>query len=73
MRILGLDPGTATTGYGIVDAVDGRLLTVTYGVIKTKAGEPAPQRLQIIYEELNVLIKAYKPCLLYTSDAADDN
>ena len=35
MRILGLDPGTATTGYGIVDAVDGRLQVVAYGVIKT--------------------------------------
>ena len=35
MRILGLDPGTATTGYGIIDAVDGRLTLVAYGVIST--------------------------------------
>jgi crossover junction endodeoxyribonuclease RuvC len=61
MRILGLDPGTATTGYGIVDFVDGRMALVTYGVIKTAAGVPAPKRLQIIYGELNELLREYEP------------
>ena len=61
MRILGLDPGTASTGYGIVDFVDGRMTLVTYGVIKTAAGEPPPKRLQIIYEELNDLLLTYRP------------
>jgi crossover junction endodeoxyribonuclease RuvC len=61
MRILGLDPGTATTGYGIVDFVDGRMSLVTYGVIKTAAGEPVSKRLQIIYEELNILLHEYSP------------
>jgi crossover junction endodeoxyribonuclease RuvC len=37
------------------------LQVVAYGVIKTKASKPAPQRLQIIYEELNELLQAYKP------------
>jgi crossover junction endodeoxyribonuclease RuvC len=61
MRILGLDPGTATTGYGIVDFIDGRMDLVTYGAIITAAGEPASKRLQIIYEELNDLLRDYKP------------
>jgi crossover junction endodeoxyribonuclease RuvC len=61
MRILGLDPGTASTGYGVVDVVDGRMSLVTYGIIKTTAGDPAPQRLQIIYRELNDLLTTYKP------------
>ena len=61
MRILGLDPGTASTGFGIIDAVDGRLQMVTYGVIKTEAGEPPPKRLQVIYEELNDLLLAFRP------------
>jgi crossover junction endodeoxyribonuclease RuvC len=61
MRILGLDPGTATTGYGIVDAVNGRLQMVAYGVIKTKAGEPAAKRLQVLYEKLNDLLLQYEP------------
>ncbi|MCA9961082.1 MAG: crossover junction endodeoxyribonuclease RuvC [Anaerolineales bacterium] len=61
MRILGLDPGTATTGYGIIDAIDGRLQVVTYGVILTSARDSAPQRLQTIYQELNQLIATYQP------------
>ena len=43
MRVLGLDPGTATTGYGIIDAVDGRLTMVAYGGIATPAGDPPPR------------------------------
>ena len=61
MRVLGLDPGTATTGYGIIDAVDGRLTMVAYGVIATPAGDPAPQRLLSIYRQLNALLAEHRP------------
>lgn len=61
MRILGLDPGTASTGYGIIDSIDGRLSLVTYGVIKTPAGESPSTRLQTIYNKLNKLIADYQP------------
>ena len=61
MRILGLDPGTATTGYGIIDVEDGELRLVVYGVIKTAAGEPAEQRLQSIFRQTNSLIATYRP------------
>ena len=61
MRILGLDPGTGRTGYGIVDVEDGHLSVVTYGVISTPARQPAPQRLQTIYQELNQLLTTYQP------------
>jgi len=61
MRILGLDPGTATTGYGIVDVIDGQLTCVTYGVIRTPAKDSAPQRLQTIYQKLNLLLDEYEP------------
>ena len=61
MRILGLDPGTATTGYGIIDVDDGRYTVVTYGVITTSPKDEAPIRLQIIYQELNQLIAQYQP------------
>jgi crossover junction endodeoxyribonuclease RuvC len=61
MRILGLDPGTATTGYGIVDVIDGQLTCVTYGVIRTPAKDSAPQRLQTIYQKLNQLLDEYEP------------
>ncbi|PID87207.1 MAG: crossover junction endodeoxyribonuclease RuvC [Chloroflexi bacterium] len=62
MRILGLDPGTATTGYGIVDVEeDGRLTTVSYGTINTQAHTPMPARLQIIQQELQTLIDDFQP------------
>ncbi|MBK7893774.1 MAG: crossover junction endodeoxyribonuclease RuvC [Anaerolineaceae bacterium] len=61
MRILGLDPGTATTGYGIVDVEDGEFTAVTYGVISTPANMPMPQRLQQIHQELQQLIDEFQP------------
>lgn len=61
MRILGLDPGTATTGYGIIDVVEGELRLVAYGVIETPAGDPPEQRLQSIFRQANALITAYRP------------
>ena len=61
MRILGLDPGTATTGYGVVDFVDGYMTPIVYGGISTKAHTPMQLRLQTIYQDLTELIEEYKP------------
>lgn len=61
MRIIGLDPGTATTGYGIIDAVDDQLIPVVFGVIKTSPRNAMPRRLQQIYEELTALLEQYQP------------
>lgn len=61
MRILGLDPGTATTGYGIIDVTEGDLRLVAYGAIITQAGEPPELRLQSIFRRLNDLIAEYQP------------
>lgn len=61
MRILGIDPGTATTGYGIIDVVEGELTLVAYGAIETPAGDPPEQRLQSIFRQANALLAEYKP------------
>ncbi len=61
MRILGLDPGTATTGYGIIDIVEGEPVIVTYGVIRTEPQQEMAQRLQIIYNALCALLEEYGP------------
>lgn len=61
MRILGLDPGTATTGYGVIDAHEGVLTAVAYGTITTRAKVPMPQRLQTIEQELKKLLRKYQP------------
>jgi crossover junction endodeoxyribonuclease RuvC len=61
MLVIGIDPGTAITGYGIVREDDaGKLVAVDYGVITTPAGMKMPKRLTIIYEELSAIIKKHK-------------
>lgn len=59
---LGIDPGTATTGYGLVRLEqDGSLIAVRYGVILTSKEATAPARLVILYDELRSLIGEYHP------------
>lgn len=61
MRILGLDPGTATVGYGIVEEDDGQVVAVDFGVITTSPDDATGRRLQIIYQELDQLLARYRP------------
>ncbi|MFH1784441.1 MAG: crossover junction endodeoxyribonuclease RuvC [bacterium] len=67
MRVLGIDPGTAITGWGIVDVEDkkgkssDKLTARGYGCIKTESSMIFSRRLSIIYKELKELIKEYKP------------
>ena len=59
---LGIDPGTATTGYGLVRLErDGELVAVKYGVILTPKDASPPARLEMIYDGMNDLLKEYKP------------
>jgi crossover junction endodeoxyribonuclease RuvC len=59
---LGIDPGTATTGYGLVRIdPDGSLIPVQYGVILTPKEASAPARLVILYDQLRDLLNEYKP------------
>ncbi len=62
MLILGIDPGTATTGYGLVDEdASGAPRLMDYGVIQTAAGVPMPIRLLTIYREATALIRRCPP------------
>ena len=61
MRILGIDPGYATIGYGIIDYFRGRFSVVGFGAITTKAGLPFEIRLRDIYDDMNTVIEKYKP------------
>ncbi len=62
MLIMGIDPGTATTGYAFVrEDVDGTPQAVAYGVITTPPSTPMPQRLQHIYAEVKRLIAEHQP------------
>jgi crossover junction endodeoxyribonuclease RuvC len=61
MRILGIDPGTAITGFGLIDVVKSQPTLVEAGVIRTPTKQDLPERLRTIYLELNQLIKEFSP------------
>jgi crossover junction endodeoxyribonuclease RuvC len=62
MAVLGIDPGTATTGYGLVDeTADGDLTALDYGVILTPADMAMQDRLMIIYNRINEIITLHRP------------
>ena len=61
MRIIGIDPGYAIMGWGILDLKGNKFSVVDYGSITTDAGVEAPKRLQHIYAELVAIIAKYQP------------
>ncbi len=61
MRVLGIDPGIVTTGYGLVDLRGHTLHAVTFGTISTQAGLPFTQRLLRIHQELQTLLVRSQP------------
>lgn len=61
MRILGIDPGTITMGYGVVDEEEREITLVDYGALTTAPNTPLVQRLHSLYLELLDLIARYRP------------
>ena len=61
MRVLGIDPGTAACGYGIVDERDGRLRAVDHGWWSTPAGQRPEWRLRTIFEHVEELVVEHAP------------
>ena len=61
MIILGIDPGLATLGYGVIEVNGEKRRVVQYGTLTTAAGQPLPQRLRAIYQGMNQLMDIYQP------------
>ena len=61
LRILGVDPGLAKTGYGIIDVENSRYIHVCHGIISTDADSRISDRLMNIYDKLTDIITRYKP------------
>lgn len=61
MRILGVDPGSITTGFGVIDHVAGKIALVEHGSIKTPKGEALSVRLEIIHRLLAEIISRTRP------------
>jgi crossover junction endodeoxyribonuclease RuvC len=64
MRILGVDPGSVTTGFGVVDHDHGRLLLVEQGCIRTPRAAALGERLQIIHDGLVEVISRTRPAVV---------
>jgi crossover junction endodeoxyribonuclease RuvC len=62
MRILGIDPGTATTGYGVIDTIDSDRYTILdYGLVSTSKDLPHGQRLELIFNGITEIIQKHQP------------
>lgn len=61
MRILGLDPGIAIVGFGVIEVVRGEFEYIVHGAIRTEAGLPLSERLEIIYQDLTQLLDSVEP------------
>lgn len=74
MKVLGIDPGTAAVGYGVVDAgagqgAAGSMRLVECGVIRTKPGDPLPARLRIIHDGITLLLDRHRPDVMAVESA----
>ena len=61
MRILGIDPGSHVTGYGVVDRDGARLIHVAHGTLRSRRGEPMPRRLAALAAGLRCVIATHRP------------
>lgn len=61
MIILGIDPGFAIVGWGVVEYSKGKFRVLGYGSIQTKAGLPTEDRINQLYDGMNTIIEKYKP------------
>lgn len=61
MRIIGIDPGYAIVGFGIIEYENGKFKTIDYGAVTTEAGTDFNRRLRTIYEDICQILDIYKP------------
>ena len=68
MRVIGIDPGTAIVGYGIIDYDKNKYSIVDYGVVLTSKDLSTEERLEIVYNEIDKILKKYKPEFMAIED-----
>lgn len=61
MRILGIDPGVAIVGYGVIEYKSNQFKVIDYGKITTPAHTPLPKRLKLVYDGMTQLVETFKP------------
>ena len=60
-RLLGIDPGSRITGFGVIDLVGSQRVYVASGCIRTRAGAPLTERIKTLLEGLSEVVAAYQP------------
>lgn len=68
MRVIGIDPGTAIVGFGIIDYIGSKYKVVDYGCIYTSKDLPMEKRISAIYDELDNILKKYSPTHMAVED-----
>lgn len=68
MRVIGIDPGTAIVGYGIIDYNKNKYSIVDYGVILTSKDLSTEERLEIVYNEMDKILRKYEPEFMAIED-----
>jgi len=61
MRVLGIDPGSVITGFGVVEEARGSLRALAWGAVRTNSQQPLPVRLQRIYDGLSEALRTWQP------------
>ncbi len=61
MRILGIDPGYAILGYGVIETTGSHIAAIDCGVVETHSTTPYPERLEMLYNGMRTLIEKFKP------------
>ena len=68
MRVMGIDPGSNCTGFGIVEEIKGNLRAIHWSSVRSSKKDDFPKRLKCIYDELVLTIKKYKPDVVVVED-----
>ena len=61
MRVLGIDPGSVTTGFGVVEQTSAGLRALAWGTVRTRANQPLPVRLKRLYDGLSEALQTWQP------------
>ena len=64
MRILGIDPGLRTTGFGVIEKQGNKLAYIASGTIKSNGNESLPERLKTLYDGISEIAKRAQRCVL---------
>ncbi|MBI3946483.1 MAG: crossover junction endodeoxyribonuclease RuvC [Armatimonadetes bacterium] len=64
MRVLGIDPGLGTTGYGVVELTESGLRLCEAGTVRTRPRDPLPERLRALYEGISEVIRECRPAVI---------